>query len=131
MTISRDSFPATNSRPALTRDPESVARVIPSVARSALEVIRGVRSPSTLSHLVTPEIAAKLARRAALSRRLQGKNARPTRVHAEVTGVRTCVISTHVVEASAVIREPGRARFVAMRWERRHTGWRMTVLEIG
>jgi hypothetical protein len=30
-----------------------------------------------------------------------------------------------------VLREPDRARFLAMRWELRHTGWRVTVLEIG
>ena len=45
--------------------------------------------------------------------------------------MRTCVVNERTVEASCVLREPDRARFLAMRWELRHSGWRVTVLEIG
>lgn len=116
---------------ALTRDPRSVAAAVPAVARSAVEVVRDRRPVSALSRLVTPEISAQLSRRAALTRRLRGPQARPERLRLAVTGVRSCIIDESTVETSAVIRESSRSRFIAMRWELRHTGWRITVLEIG
>ena len=123
--------PTEERRRQLTRDPRSVESAVPSIARFALEVIRDRRPVTTLARFVTPEISTQLGRRAALTRRLRGASAAPRRVRVAVTGVRTCVIDERTVEASAVLRETTRARFVAMRWELRHTGWRITVLEIG
>lgn len=116
-------------------DPTTAARLVETVARFAVEIIRGVRPVATLSRMVTPEIAAMLERRAALTRRPHGTagpgaaDRPPSRVVPRA--VRTCVVSDTAVEASAVLHEGGRARFVAMRWEPRHRGWRVTVLEIG
>lgn len=114
-------------------DPGSVAPMVEAVARCAVEIIRDARPVTALSRVVTPEISANLARRASLTRRLRGTSAPrdPAALRIAVTGVRVCVIDARTVEASAVLREVGRARFLAMRWELRHTGWRVTVLEIG
>jgi hypothetical protein len=113
------------------RDPEEGVRLVEDVARCAVEIVRDSRPVSTLSRLVTPEVSAYLARRASLTRRIRGLTGRSARVRLAISGVRTCVVTPQVVEASAVVRETDRARFLAMRWELRHTGWRVTVLEVG
>lgn len=109
-------------------------RMVETVARFAVEIIRDTRPVMTLSRMVTPEILGMLERRASLTRRLRGARpdagrALPARV--VLRGVRVCTVSETVVEASAVLHETGRARFVAMRWELRPRGWKVTVLEIG
>lgn len=125
------SLPSTDSRPGRTESVQTPIRLVESVARSAVEVVRDMRPVTGLRRLVTPEIATMLERRAALTRRLRGVTGEAPDRHISVTGVRTCVVNPSTVEASAVLREPGRARFLAMRWELRHSGWRVTVLEIG
>ena len=114
-----------------SEDPLLVERMIEPVARRAVEIIRDMCPASALSRLVTPEVAQTLARRAALTRRLRSATGYAPPRQLVVTGVRTCVVNPQTVEASCVLREPDRARFLAMRWELRHTGWRVTVLEIG
>jgi hypothetical protein len=112
-------------------DPRAVEQLVAPVARRAVEIVRDMRPENSLSRLVTPEVGQLLARRAALTRRLRATTGfAPTR-QLMVTGVRICVVNAQTVEASCVLREPERARFLAMRWELRHTGWRVTVLEIG
>lgn len=113
------------------RDPEDGLRLVENVARCAVEIVRDTRPVSTLSRLVTPEVSAYLARRAALTRRIRGLTGRSPRVRLAISGTRTCVVTPGVVEASTVVRDRDRARFLAMRWELRHTGWRVTVLEVG
>lgn len=134
MTITSHAVPTGQSAPAdlSPTDPLVAVRLVESVARCAVEIVRDQRPVTALSRLVTPEVSALLARRAALTRRIRGLSiARPAPGRAVITGVRACVVNETVVEASAVVRESGRARFLAMRWELRHTGWRVTVLEIG
>jgi hypothetical protein len=113
------------------RDPDDGLRLVESVARCAVEIVRDTRPVSTLSRLVTPEVSAYLARRASLTRRIRGLTGRAPRVRLAISGTRTCVVTPGVVEASTVVRDTDRARFLAMRWELRHTGWRVTVLEVG
>lgn len=113
--------------------PATAVRMTETVARFAVEIVRDMRPCATLSRLVTPEIAVMLERRAQLTRRLRGATG-PDRSGASrivVRGVRTCIVSDTVVEASAVVHERGRARFLALRWELRPRGWRVTVLELG
>lgn len=116
-------------------DPETAQRMVAHVARLAVEVVRAQREVRSLSRVATQEVLVMLERRAALTRRLRGlppgATSREAREPAVITGVRACVVSEDAVEASAVIREPGRARFLAMRWERRRSGWKVTVLELG
>lgn len=127
--VSEESRPQAHS--VDPTDPIIALRLVEDVARCAVEIVRDTRPVTALSRLVTPEVSAHLARRASLTRRLRGNSARPGRMRLGITGLRTCVVNEKVVEASAVIREVERARFLAMRWELRHTGWRVTVLEIG
>lgn len=112
-------------------DPRSVEQLVAPVARRAVEIVRDMRPENSLSRLVTPEVGHHLARRAALTRRLRATTGFAPPRQLMVTGVRICVVNAQTVEASCVLREPERARFLAMRWELRHTGWRVTVLEIG
>ncbi|MGP9538989.1 Rv3235 family protein [Brachybacterium sp. AOP43-C2-M15] len=128
----------TDQRPARTgtesyapEDPRSIEPLVAPVARRAVEIVRDMRPENSLSRLVIPEVSHQLARRAALTRRLRATTGYAPPRQLMVTGVRICVVNEHTVEASCVLREPDRARFLAMRWELRHTGWRVTVLEIG
>ncbi|MCS6711005.1 hypothetical protein JSY14_02860 [Brachybacterium sp. EF45031] len=133
MTVT-DQRPLTTSpqpRALAPHDPQVAVRMTASVARSAVEISRDLRPPTSLARLVVPEVMTMLTRRASLSRRLRGEVGRAPEQRIAVTGVRTCIVNEQTVEASAVVREPGRARFLALRWELRHTGWRVTVLELG
>ncbi|GAA4521667.1 Rv3235 family protein [Brachybacterium paraconglomeratum] len=122
---------AEDARDYAPDDPRAIEHLIVPVARRAVEIVRDMRPENSLTRLVTPEISQQLARRAALTRRLRATTGFAPARALMVTGVRICIVNEHTVEASCVLREPDRARFLAMRWELRHTGWRVTVLEIG
>ncbi|NMA78518.1 MAG: hypothetical protein GX960_14875 [Actinomycetales bacterium] len=129
-----DQRPAAAISPARAlapEDPQAVEQLIAPVARRAVEIVRDMRPENSLSRWVTPEVAHQLARRASLTRRLRATTGYAPPRQLMVTGVRCCVVNEHTVEASCVLREPDRVRFLAMRWELRHSGWRVTVLEIG
>lgn len=136
MTVT-DQRPALSSRlgaPLPMEDPRTATRLVETVARFAVEIIRDVRPATTLSRLVTPEITTMLERRASLTRRLRGVTVPPSSTLPQrvvLRGVRTCIVNEQTVEASAVLCEPDRARFLAMRWELRARGWKVTVLDIG
>lgn len=117
--------------PLRADDPRQIQRMVEAVARHAIEIVRDMRPESALSKVVTPEVTTMLARRASLTRRLRATTGYAPVQRVKVTGVRTCIVNERTVEASCVVREPERSRFLAMRWELRHTGWRVTVLEIG
>jgi hypothetical protein len=101
------------------------------VARCAVEIVRDARPVTALSRWVTPEVSAYLARRASLTHRLRGVSTRAPRPRLRISGIHICIPGPASVEATAVVHEADRVRFLAMRWERRHCGWRITVLEIG
>ena len=129
-----DQRPAPVTSPAESYAPEAprtVEQLIAPVARRAVEIVRDMRPENSLSRWVTPEITQHLARRASLTRRLRASTGYAPPRQLMVTGVRCCIVNDQTVEASCVLREPDRVRFLAMRWELRHTGWRVTVLEIG
>lgn len=130
-TDQRPSPRGDSTEPLSPDDPRVVARMVAPVARSAVEIIRDMRPVNALARVVTPEVGQTLARRAALTRRLRASTGYAPPRQLQVTGERICVVNEHTVEVSCVLREPDRARFLAMRWELRHTGWRVTVLEIG
>lgn len=123
--------PAIPAAPQSTSDPSTAQRLVEPVARCAAEIVRDMRPVNALARVVTPEVATMLARRAALTKRLRATTGWTPPSRIAVTGVRTCIVNERTVEASCVLREPDRARFLAMRWELRHSGWRVTVLEIG
>ncbi|MEE1649613.1 Rv3235 family protein [Brachybacterium sp. J144] len=127
----RPAHTGEQSGPQRTDDPGQVQRMVEAVARHAIEIVRDMRPENALSRIVTPEVTSMLARRAALTRRLRATTGYAPVQRVQVTGVRTCIVNERTVEASCVVREPERSRFLAMRWELRHSGWRVTVLEIG
>lgn len=135
--IATDQHPiaaGTTGVPIPLSDPRTAERMVESVARFSVEIIRDLRPVTTLSRLVTPEIATMLERRAHLTRRLRSTRAAQVRAlpsRVVLRGVRTCVVNETTVEASVVLHENDRARFIAMRWELRARGWKVTVLEIG
>ena len=112
-------------------DPRLVEQMTETVARCAVDVVRARRPVHAISRFVTPDVSAMLARRAELTVRLRALSGKVPPQHAVVTGVRICQVNEKVVETSCVLREPDRARFLAMRWELRRRGWRVTVLEMG
>ena len=130
-TDQRPAHSATRTAAPAPDDPRTVEPLVAPVARRAVEIIRDMRPENSLARMITPEVGQQLARRAALTRRLRATTGYAPPRQLRVTGVRLCVVNEHTVEASCVLREPDRARFLAMRWELRHTGWRVTVLEIG
>lgn len=130
-TDQRPAHLGTNAGSFSVEDPRSIEPMVARVARRAVEIVRDMRPENSLARVVTPEVGQNLARRAALTRRLRAATGYAPPRQLMVTGVRTCVVNEHTVEASCVLREPDRSRFLAMRWELRHTGWRVTVLEIG
>lgn len=113
--------------------PQTAVRLTESVARCAVEIIRARRQVTSLRRWVTPEIAENLHRRGELTRRLRGTAAARHLAPAPVVvrGVRTCVVSDTAVEASAVIHERDRARFMVMRWELLRRRWKVVLLQIG
>lgn len=112
-------------------DPRTAERMVAPVARCAVEIIRDMRPENALARIITPDVATMLSRRAALTRRLRDTTGYTPEQRIMVSGVRTCVVNERTVEASCVLRETDRSRFLAMRWELRHSGWRVTVLEVG
>src|SRR5699024_3678278 len=130
-TDQRPAHPDTRTAAPAPDDPRAVRPLIRPVGRRAAAFLRALRPAAPLSRVITPEVAQQLARRAALTRRLRATTGYAPPRQLMVPGVRQCVVNDHTVEASCVLREPDRARFLAMRWELRHTGWRVTVLEIG
>ena len=122
------------TRPLEQRSPGDVSEgLVETIARFAVEIVRGTRASATLSRFVNMDVLAGLERRADLTRRLRGRAvagaSTPPRV--VLRGTRLCRIDASTVEASTVLHEPHRARFVAMRLERRGDRWKVTVLEIG
>lgn len=102
------------------------------LVRAVVEIVRGHRSPHSIADRLMPDVLAMLARRAELGRRLRAQIRRDRPDHRmQVSGVRTCEIGDAAVEASAVVREPGRARAVALRLEHLRSGWRIVALEFG
>ena len=130
-TDQRPARPGADAEGCSPEDPRTVEPLVVPVARRAVEIVRDMRPENSLSRLVVPEVSHQLARRAALTRRLRASTGYAPPQQLVITGVRICVVNAQTVEASCVLREPDRARFLAMRWELRHTGWRVTVLEIG
>ncbi|MGQ4494118.1 Rv3235 family protein [Dermabacteraceae bacterium P13095] len=116
--------------PANPRSSEYARQLAPVLARVTVETMRGMRAPTLLRQYAVPDVLADVERRASLSLRLRlGKQ--PPNSAVRVGTVRTCQVSNTALEASAVVQEPYRARCLAFRLELRHSGWRMTALEVG
>jgi len=97
------------------------------VAQAVIDVLAGHRPATQLLRWARPDVFEALRARAAItaiSRAVMVR--RPV-----VRSVRTCQITTTVVEASAVVVEGDRVRGLAMRLEGLDGRWRITALVIG
>lgn len=136
----RDTLPADPPSQATPEEVAAVAqvqRIVRSVVQAALEVLGGSRPLQQLADWLDPPSYERLQLRANLVRTLNragDAGSRPDQLlhrNVSVRTVRTCRISAHVYEASAVTCENHRARAVALRLERRRGHWKVTALEIG
>ncbi len=112
-------------------DAEDARRLITAVSRNVMEILLGQRPMTSLDSVLDMEVRNRLLQRSRLI--AQAARARGVTRLGRITvgGVNICRVSSTVVEASSVVTDSRRARFLVMRWELRHSGWRVVVLEIG
>lgn len=124
-------------RPTLRLVPEQSAarpgRPLPDVtdwahtiAIAVGEILTGARSAVPFSQWATPEVVAKLGRRAAIAGRLRGPRRRTT-----VRAVHVCMPTEGIAEISTVVHGLSRPRALAFRLEARRERWVCTELELG
>ncbi len=108
------------------REPEpELAQWAQSLIQATLEALHGARSPMQLRKWFAPPVHAALVSRSACVAR---STSTPPRI--TVRSVRTSVISTGRVEASAVVDVAGRCRAVALQLQMYDGRWRVTALEM-
>lgn len=114
-------------------EPPSQAPGLPSVdewshtvAMAIAQIISGERSAAQFLHWASPEVLAKLGRRAALAASLGGSRRR-----AALRAVHVCCPALGVAEVSTVVHGLLRPRAVAFRLEARRSRWVCTELDIG
>lgn len=128
----RDSAPVTPLHPDQPVPAgEELGPLAGAIGRGVVEIIRGHRSPSALRPWLAPDVLAQLTRRAELAKRLADGPRRSPGTGLRLGGVRVCVVTDRAVEASVVVREPHRARALALRLELQRGRWKVTALEIG
>ncbi|MDD9207667.1 Rv3235 family protein [Georgenia sp. 10Sc9-8] len=100
-----------------------------ALVRSAVETLLGARPAAQLARWLSLELYERLARRAGLAVRVQGRPraARPTTIRR----VHVCPVREGVVEATVVLHDGQRVRAAAVRLEAHRGRWRATALEIG
>lgn len=119
--------------PPLRRD---LQRWALTFAQACVEVVGGDRPVSQLVRWTVPQIHEELAYRAGVVARArvhhagQGRGRRPS-ARPQVQNVRTCFITTDVVELCARVRYGSRSRFLAGRLEVIAGRWQCTALEFG
>ncbi|MCX6461478.1 MAG: Rv3235 family protein [Actinobacteria bacterium] len=108
------------------REPEpELAQWAKSLIQATLEALHGARSPMQLRKwFAAPVHAALVSRSACIAR----STSTPPRI--TVRSVRTSVVSTGRVEASAVVDVAGRCRAVALQLQMYDGRWRVTALEM-
>lgn len=100
--------------------------------QAAVEIVGGDRPASQLVRHTSRTVYADLERRASLVARAGGHVpgvSRVAPVRARVQSVRSCAVTTRIVEVSAHLRYGERSRAVAARFERRAGRWVCTALE--
>ncbi len=97
-----------------------------TVAVAIAQILSGERSASQFLHWASPEVLARLGRRAALAASLGGPRRR-----AVLRAVHICRPALGVVEVSTVVHGLLRPRALAFRLEARRSRWVCTALDIG
>jgi hypothetical protein len=102
------------------------------LARAVAEVGTGQRPPGQLTRWVAREELARLVRRgAAYSRHLSARGHQMSQAARTVRSVRVCPVAPGIVETSAVLVGPDRARAIAIRLEAVAGRWLATAVEFG
>ncbi len=102
------------------------------LARAVAEVGTGQRPPGQLTRWVAREELARLVKRgAAYSRHPSSRGHQWNTAARTVRSVRVCPVAPGVVETSAVLVGPDRARAVAIRLEATAGRWLATAVEFG
>lgn len=114
-------------------EPPSQAPGLPSVdewshtvAMAIAQILSGERSAAQFLHWASPEVLARLGRRAALAATLGGPRRR-----AVLRAVHVCSPALGVAEVSTVVHGLMRPRALAFRLEARRSRWVCTELDIG
>ncbi len=103
-------------------------------AQAAVEIVGGDRPVSQLLRWSTHEVYDDLAHRARLVARAGGHRPGQSRVQPVrpvVQSVRSCLLSSEVVEVSVHVRYGRRSRALAARFELRQDRWQCSALEFG
>lgn len=100
-----------------------------AVAKAAVEVLNGARPLTQLIRWVSVDVYDQLDRRLQLVSRHGRKRHLPGPV--KVRRMRLQKASDVAFEACAAIEDHERVRAVALRLERRHSGWRVVDLIVG
>ncbi len=102
------------------------------LARAVAEVGTGQRPPGQLTRWVAREELARLVRRgASYSRHPAARGRQGSTAARTVRSVRVCPVAPGIVETSAVLVGPDRARAVAIRLEAIAGRWLATAVEFG
>lgn len=100
-----------------------------AVAKASVEILNGARPLTQLIRWVTVDVYDQLDRRLQLMTRHGRKQHLPGPV--KVRRMRLQRASETAFEACATIEDQERVRAVALRLERRHSGWRVVDLIVG
>ncbi len=98
-----------------------------ALARTAVEVLLGVRPPQQLVRWLDEPVYRALSRRASLTARTVGLVKRP----AVVKSAHATRLNEHTAEVAVVLQDGSRHRAAALRLECYHGRWLATALEIG
>lgn len=102
------------------------------LARAVAEVGTGQRPPGQLTRWVARDELARLVRRGIAFSRHPATRGNPTSHAARtVRSVRVCPVAPGIVETSAVLVGPDRARAIAIRLEAVSGRWLATAIEFG
>lgn len=112
-------------------DADEGKRLIAAVSRNVMEILLGQRAVTSLDAILDMEVRSRLLQRSRFI--AQAAKARGVTRLGRITvgGVNVCRVSETVVEASSVVTDSRRSRFLVMRWELKRSGWRVVVLDVG
>lgn len=98
-----------------------------AIGKAVVEVLAGARPMPQLMRWLSVDIYDAVDRRRQYARvELQNSG----RLGARVLGTRIQQVAAHAFEASLTVDDRSRVRAVALRLERKNTGWRVVNLEI-
>ncbi|MFC7431035.1 MULTISPECIES: Rv3235 family protein [unclassified Agrococcus] len=118
-------------QPCSTLDLPDPAPLVENLTRCVIEVLLGVRDVEQVARWVTEDTYLHLARRAIASRRTRTlRRQQATRIGFRIGPTVVTHPADGVVEATAIVRSPGRTRAVAMRLEGLDDRWRATALHV-